>query len=347
MKKRLSIVLSALLIAGSFAACSGVKTAKDNEVITKLDSAGKAYVEVTGKNGESVTGKDGETATSYLSASEIKRIEENSSKKEEKSSSEAGKSTAAGDTKTDKSDKTSKKDEKNDKKENGTTADPDSIKINEKVVSGIDPEMDLTASSEELKPKGTTIKKTTLWEDFSKKTLSSGKFTIDMSVKSGTENMPMKLVFDKDKNRMYADVSTNGIQLGILMMDDKTYLLLPNLFTAKVYMEYDEAGSMEDMFDSFGSMTDSDKSSYVGSSKVKDGKVTYTCEEYKTADGATVKYYFDGKDWKRYEMIDGEDIVIYEINSVSNKVDDSVFSLKGYTKMDTDKLAKLMGNLPS
>ena len=33
------------------------------------------------------------------------------------------------------------------------------------------------------------------------------------------------------------------------------------------------------------------------------------------------------------EIINGEDVSIFEIESLSNKVDESVFSLKGYTDM--------------
>lgn len=329
MKKGLCIALSALMIAVSFTACAGVKTGKDNEVVTRVDDDGKVYVEVTDKKGNAVTEKNGEALTSYISDSEKEKISENSSK-QEASSKEAEK-------KDEKDGKSTKKDDKNNK-----TVAADDIGLNEDLIKGIDADMDMTAKSEELIEEGTTIKKTTLWEDLVKKSLSDGKFTIEMSIKSGDEDMPMKLVFDKD--RMYASVTSSGIDMGILMMDNKTYLLLPNLFTAKVYMEYDEAGSMDELFDSFGDMTDSG-AEYIGSSKVKDGGKTLTCEEYKNKDGATVKYYFDGKDWVRYELIDGDDIVIYTIKSVSDKVDDSVFSLKGYTKMDTDKLAKLMGNI--
>ena len=53
MKKSLCIVLSALMIAVSFAAC-GKKIVNENTT-TKVDENGSAYVEVTDKDGKTVT----------------------------------------------------------------------------------------------------------------------------------------------------------------------------------------------------------------------------------------------------------------------------------------------------
>ena len=52
MKKGLCIVLSALMIAFSFASC-GKKDVSDEP--TKIDENGSAYVEVTDKDGKEVT----------------------------------------------------------------------------------------------------------------------------------------------------------------------------------------------------------------------------------------------------------------------------------------------------
>ena len=77
---------------------------------------------------------------------------------------------------------------------------------------------------------------------------------------------------------------------------------------------------------------------FVGSSKVKDGTKTLTCEEYKTDDGAVIKYYFDGKTWVRLEMQSGDQITVLEITSFKGSVDSSLFSLSGYKKQDLSSL---------
>ena len=99
----------------------------------------------------------------------------------------------------------------------------------------------------------------------------------------------------------------------------------------KVYIKTssDEAGNIGDLTN----ITDSN-ATYVGSTKVTVNGTEYTCEEYKSDDDSVVKYYFSSKkEWKRMEIINGEDVSIFEIESLSNKVDESVFSLKGYTDM--------------
>ena len=70
MKKSLCIVLSALMIAVSFAAC-GKKIVNENTT-TKVDENGAAYIEVTDK--------DGKTVTSVLSDKEKSEVEKQAEK---------------------------------------------------------------------------------------------------------------------------------------------------------------------------------------------------------------------------------------------------------------------------
>lgn len=317
MKKGLCVVLSALLVVCSFSACS--KKVTEMETETKISPDGKVYIEITDKNGETVTNKNGEAVTRILPD-------------EVTSDSKVNDSTKA--------DKTDKKDDKDNK-----TSSSQKLEINTDVVNKVtdveSDNFDMFADEKDLYEEGTTIKKTTLFEDKVQKVLKTGRFTIDMSVTSNGTKMPMKLAFDKD--RMYASFNMNGMQAGIIYMDNKAYILFPNLFNQKTYMEYPDADdSMKEVFDSFNKVSDND-GEYVGSSKVKVGSKTYTCEEYKGKDGTVFKYYFDGKDWKRYECISDEGSMVYEINAFSGKVDDSLFSLKGYTKIDEKALAALGG----
>ena len=154
-----------------------------------------------------------------------------------------------------------------------------------------------------------------------------GKFTLKMKMKtsSGVDN-PVSLVFNGKK--FAADITLNDMQVRAIFDNDNFYMVLPAL---KVYIKTssDEAGNIGDLTN----ITDSN-ATYVGSTKVTVNGTEYTCEEYKSDDDSVVKYYFSSKkEWKRMEIINGEDVSIFEIESLSNKVDESVFSLKGYTDM--------------
>lgn len=285
MKKGLCIVLSALMIAFSFASC-GKKDVSDKP--TKIDENGSAYVEVTDKDGNKVT--------SVLS------------------------------------DKDKAKADKNAAKDNKETTTADTSELLSKVeaeaskVTNID-EKNLVSDKKDLISGGTEIKKTSMRDEIIAKTLKSGKFTLKMKMKtsSGVDN-PVFLVFNGKK--FAADITLNDMQVRAIFDNDNFYMVLPAL---KVYIKTssDEAGNIGDLTN----ITDSN-ATYVGSTKVTVNGTEYTCEEYKSDNDSVVKYYFSSKkEWKRMEIINGEDVSIFEIESLSNKVDESVFSLKGYTDM--------------
>lgn len=285
MKKGLCIVLSALMIAFSFASC-GKKDVSDKP--TKIDENGSAYVEVTDKDGNEVT--------SVLSDKDKAKADKNAAK---------------------------------DNKEM-TTADTSEllskVEAEASKVTNID-EKNLVSDKKDLISGGTEIKKTSMRDEIIAKTLKSGKFTLKMKMKtsSGVDN-PVSLVFNGKK--FAADITLNDMQVRAIFDNDNFYMVLPAL---KVYIKTssDEAGNIGDLTN----ITDSN-ATYVGSTKVTVNGTEYTCEEYKSDDDSVVKYYFSSKkEWKRMEIINGEDVSIFEIESLSNKVDESVFSLKGYTDM--------------
>lgn len=285
MKKGLCIVLSALMIAFSFASC-GKKDVSDKP--TKIDENGSAYVEVTDKDGNEVT--------SVLSDKDKAKADKNAAK---------------------------------DNKEM-TTADTSEllskVEAEASKVTNID-EKNLVSDKKDLISGGTEIKKTSMRDEIIAKTLKSGKFTLKMKMKtsSGVDN-PVSLVFNGKK--FAADITLNDMQVRAIFDNDNVYMVFPAL---KVYIKTssDEAGNIGDLTN----ITDSN-ATYVGSTKVTVNGTEYTCEEYKSDDDSVVKYYFSSKkEWKRMEIINGEDVSIFEIESLSNKVDESVFSLKGYMDM--------------
>lgn len=321
MKKGLCIVLSSLLVALSFSACS--KKGNDlAEVETKTNKDGQVVVAVTDKDGQKVTDASGEEVTSVLSFKEVKEKEKAEKEKEKSENASTGKN-----------DQTTK----SDKKDNGKTSTTIGINPDVSKVFNEDSVLDITASDKDLYKEGTTIKKTTLFKSKVQDVIKTGKFTIDMNTVSGNQKSPMKLAFDG--NKMYASFNMNGVDMRMIYMDKTAYIILPNVLTVKnVYIKYpDSNGEFSEIFDSFGKISESN-GKYVGSSKVNVGNKSYTCEEYKTDDGTVMKYYFDGNDWKRYECIAEDEKMVYEINSFSGNVDSKLFSLKGYTELDPSKL---------
>lgn len=288
MKKGLCIVLSALMVAFSFASC-GKKDVSDEP--TKVDENGSAYVEVTDKDGNEVT--------SVLS---------------DKDKSKADKKAAK------------------DNKET-TTADASELASKaEGAMSGFTnvDEKDLKSDKKDLIKDGTSTKKTSLRDDVIIKTSKTGKFTLKAKIKASSgEDTPVTCV-TSDKKFAY-DMTMNGSQVRIIMDGNNLYLLLPSL-KWYVKMSTDDIGleSMDDMMSNLANSEDK----YVGSTKVTVNGTEYTCEEYKNSDGRITKYYFDkNNNWKRIEGINGDEVTIMEIDSFSGKVDESVFSLKGYTDM--------------
>ncbi len=286
MKKGLCIVLSAIVLAFSFAAC-GKKDAENTP--TKIDEKGSAYVEVTDENGE--------TATSVLSDKEKSKLD----KKNESTTTQKADAAANAE---------------------------EALSQVQKEYSGLENlgENDFKSDKSDLIQEGTSIKKTTLREDVVLKQFKDGKFTLKMKLKaSSSEEMPMTVA--SDGNKLAADVTMKGASIRLLIQEDGVYAVLPS---AKLYIKYtsDEIGGLEDL-KNLANTNDS----YVSSTKVKQDGVEYTCEEYKTEDGTTMKYYFAGNEWKRMETISGEDVAIYEIESLSSKVDNNLFSLKGYKDM--------------
>lgn len=194
---------------------------------------------------------------------------------------------------------------------------------------------DPNASEEDLLDEGTETSKTTLRDDIITEIVSDKKFTISMTVIGNGTEIPTTVTMDGEK--FAASLSMSGIDAKVINQDGKTYMAF-NYMGMKMYMETDE--DTTGMGDLMAPSADADQV-YVKTTTVEDGDKTYTCEEYKNSDGVVTKYYFEGQKWVRQEVIDGETISICEITEIKNTVDNSLFSLAGYTKLDESTLGSL------
>lgn len=261
---------------------------------TKIDENGSAYVEVTDKDGNEVT--------SVLSIKDKSKIDKNVSKN-------------------------------NEDNKNSTTADTSDLASKaENAMSGFTNvnDNDIKSDKKDLIKDGTSTKKTSLRDDVIIKTSKTGKFTLKAKIKAASgEDTPVTCV-TSDKKFAY-DMTMNGSQVRIIMDGDNLYFLLPSL---KWYVKMSTGDlGLESMDDMMSNLTNTDDK-YVGSTKVTVNGAEYTCEEYKNSDGTVTKYYFDkNNNWKRIEGISGDEVTIMEIESFSGKVDNSIFSIKGYTDM--------------
>lgn len=311
MKKGLCIILSALMLLVSFAAC-GKKDVYDGTQTTKINANGDAYINITNKDGENMTDTDGNTVTSVLSDKDKEKVN--------------------------KTDKTNKNDKTDKNSTTTTTTKPTGTTPSvpfEDILGGED--FNINASPDDLLQEGTTVaNKTTLREDVIGNSLQKRKFTLSTVMVGESGEIPVTFTMNGDE--FASSIEMPGMPMKVIVQDGKTYICFEYL-GVKLYME-----SEESMFDADSMTPSTEAQEYVGTSTVKENGKTYTCEEYKAESGATYKYYFLGKKWVRYEAINGDEAAILEVTEFKSSVDKNLFSLKGYQKFDANSLSGL-GNL--
>lgn len=313
MKKSLSIVLCVVMIALTFCSCKFVKTKepevkdettttttsvatteKTKEEKTKKDEKTTADAEsitvfVTDKNGEVVTKKDGTPKTEKLDLEELqKQFEEEMSKQST----------------------TKKAGEKTTKKNGQSTTTASSS------------ELGTQGTTEDLLPEGTKIENTTLMKSVVEPVLKSGTYTIKGNIKAAGQAIAAVIAFRNEAKDYSATLSMGPISVRCFSNNGKYYMALP---TMGRYAEIsaDDVGEIGDISDSFKDK----EAKYVKTTKVKSGKDTYTCEEYKTSTG-TAKYYFNSKnEWKRMELVEDGAILVWEITSFTKSADKLLFEV--------------------
>lgn len=329
MKKGLCLVLSVLLIAVSLCSCSMIKDENALDEYTYVDAQGETHEYATDSKGEVATMENG-----------VKETTTSTSKKDSTSTDPMMNITVYatnenGENVTDKKGQlvTSSWDMNELLNEMTKTTTTKKTKPGETTTTGSALSGSLGSSTEDdLLEDGKKTEKTNLKAEVVDPITKGGKYTLKATIVAQDTEMPMTWCFNGDEFAVSLSYQTIGAR--VFTEKGKTYLLIP-MFA--MYMEV-EPETSEDIQKPNGDLTGN--LTYVKSTKVKDGKVTYTCEEYKTKDGKINKYYFNEKnEWKRWEVIDGEEITVFVINSLTTKVDKAMFKIPlGYKKVDADKV---------
>lgn len=329
MKKGLSLFLCAVVMVLTFCACS-VKDNKSLEGKTYVDEQGNTQVYVTDKNGEVVTDANGKGVTTTTAPKTDKNGSTVTNNNPGTPSITVYVTNADGEYVMDKNGKpvttaidanamvqgmaganlgSTKPTSNKGNKPNGGTNTPAT------------PNSPVDSPKEDLLDKGDKVPNTSLVKTVVQPLLKSGTFTIKGSIKTEGMELPITLACRNGKDTSIS-VTLTGFEMRMFTNGGKYYMAFPGL---GVYSEIskDEYGEFGDMADAFNK----DDSKYVQTTKVKDGSQTLTCEEYKSGTG-TIKYYFNAKnEWKRMEIIDGDTVIIWNINSFSNTVKDNLFNI--------------------
>ncbi len=167
--------------------------------------------------------------------------------------------------------------------------------------------------------------------------MKTGKFTLSTIVDTEDENgkpvsIPSTIMVNG--NNMCTTMKYSGMNVRLLILNGKVYMVMPDL---KVYMEM----SKEDIGDiDLGNMTFDDTSTYAGSFYSTYNGKTYTVDFYKSEDGSVTDYYFLNGKWAMIGEHSAKPESAQKITDFKAGVDESYFSLKGFIKIDPDKLSK-------
>ena len=175
-----------------------------------------------------------------------------------------------------------------------------------------------------------------------KEIFNSGTFAMDITLQS-EDGTVVPMTYTAKGNKFLVTTKlpvseTQSVKAKFLSDGKNFYMLIPAM---KMYLNCGE-GTMEEMLPNTDMLLED--STYLSTTEVTFNGVTYLCEHYQTAEGTQMKYYYLNGDIKRLEISEdagtdssGNPIVattIIEINSVSDKVNESDFKLPaGYIDM--------------
>lgn len=317
MKKGLCLLLSVFMVAVSLCSCSMIK---DDGVLTEqtyVDAQGNTHQYATDANGVVITEKGGAKVTTTTTTKASGQSGEAPGQAIYATDANGENITDAnGNLVTTKIDYEALFSEAN-KTTTTTKKKPNvsgPVDIND-AVGG--------AGKEDLLPSGDKTNKTNLKTKYVDPIVKTKKYTLQVRSKMNGMDIPMTLCVNGNDYAAKLSIPFNAmpVEARIFTKNGKYYAVIPMF---GIYSEVDDETSSDAT-----NTTDKIESeaTYVKSTKVKDGSVTYTCEEYKSKkDGTVVKYYFNSKnEWKRWECVDGDSVTVFEVEKFSGTVDSALF----------------------
>ncbi len=323
MKKRniLAILAALAVVLVAFAAC-GEKEPEQPENPTVIGADGQVYEEitevvteivteiVTDKQGEAVTDKEGKTEVKTEVLTTVVTV------------------TKPYETTT-----------KDDGKQDETTSADNSAEVtesyeNETFPEGTDIEIELDKDG---KPKELLMQDLIL-DIKDKKSFTFNATFVTGEIAGFESGMAFKM-YSKGNNTAM-EMGFGPLQLRFLMANNKMYYVFPR---AKAYIEAGDidgtdASSTTASMDGLWDIIDPNNLTYVNTTKVTLKGNTYICEEYGDANNINKYYFNSNKQLKRIEMItDSGESVIIKVSEFSSKVDEKVFSVKGYSVMTEEQ----------
>ncbi len=173
-----------------------------------------------------------------------------------------------------------------------------------------------------------------------KKILSTGKFTIDATVKEvGAETTEYPFTYIRSGNGAYIETAVpfeegKVIRANMIIVDGVTYCEIPSL---KSYMVVEDM-SIDDLASGTFDGNEMETYTFVESGTVTLNGKKYTCDVFKVNED-TVKYYYDANNnLVRIERINKKESVITEIKSIKNSADES--KIKKPSGFDISKLVE-------
>ena len=148
--------------------------------------------------------------------------------------------------------------------------------------------------------------------------------------KADIEEKTTVATFMVDGNDMCVNTVVDGMTVRMLVLEGKTYLVIP---TDKIPMF---KGVYSEIEEDLGLNTDETATlEYVKSEYVTIKGVEYICENYKHPDGTITQYYFKDGKWVMMGSVTNGAVETQEIVEFKAGVDKSLFSLKGYADIGT------------
>lgn len=151
--------------------------------------------------------------------------------------------------------------------------------------------------------------------------ISTKEFTLKTETES--EGKPVVATTMVRQDDICVETTAEGRKVRLLVLDSKTYLVIPDVIAAGVgiYMPYE--GDIEI------SMGGHDNLKYIKSENVTVDGEQLVCETYERADGTIANYYFKDGKWVMFSSVADGVTTTQKILDFKKGVDKSKFSLNG------------------